>query len=266
MSAGTLAFLIFNRPSRGKFTKWIGCGISAVILIISVLLNVVPMARIMWTRHVGSTPVILVWNNTFVTVALIAITVLGVLWATRKALGDKSFRFAITAVVIVTLAYGATQAFGHGFSALADYGKDYGKEKITSPTSYSRSNNAPTAIMTQVSSDTWEGDYDPRSEMTGPVVPSGKTATIIASGTINAGDGTVSPDGGGGGGHPAANWYPVPGGMPNALCAKTANTNWQIVSSQGKVAGDGTPLSFIINDDVAYGDNSGCWKLRVTIQ
>lgn len=153
MAAGVLSFLIFNRKNRGDFTLWIGCAGSALILIISVLLNVVPMARILYSRHVGPMPVLPGWSTTLFMIAIVAIVIISVLWVARKSLGDSAVKTIITAIVVIVLAAGAFGLLSRGFNALADYGRNDQTTVSNSSDPYLDATNEGGITMGQIGQD-----------------------------------------------------------------------------------------------------------------
>lgn len=124
MSAGALAFLIFNRPNRGTFTLWIGCGISGVFLVIAALLNIIPTAIKIWGRHVApevsnisgvSTPIVPGWLITILWVVLALVVLAVVIRLMTKLLGGvlgaaegiiKTLITAIATIIVVAIIIG----------------------------------------------------------------------------------------------------------------------------------------------------------------
>ena len=269
MSAGALAFLIFNRPNRGTFTLWIGCGTSGFFLATAALLNIVPTALVLWNRHVEpvtgsvSAPMVPSWIGTIFWVVLALVILAVVIRLMARLLGGvlgaaegiiKTLITAVAVVLVVAIIIGGIgyALYAVGASATPSYAT------ASACPSQEKANVLPTPAPTEKKSDS-------NVQISLPAniewLAIGVRGTICgtASGQANAGEGNplTNPDGDPNRvmsdwcGHP----YLAPGAPEGVLVGKDG--------PNGKTFIMGSSFSGVkINDElfVAINDASGTFQ------
>ena len=286
MSAGALAFLIFNRPNRGTFTLWIGCGTSGFFLATAALLNIVPTALVLWNRHVEpvtgsvSAPMVPSWIGTifWVVLALVILAVVirlmarllgGVLGAASGVL--NTLIKAIAAIAIVAIIVGG---LGYAFYSIGSSSASAQTTSLSIPT---------VGDVTQVTPGKWEIKVPANQDWfpTGIHVQKGQTVSLQATGTIsvlNQEDNpnppagfsrSQTPDGAlNGGGWPGVSQdiFPVSVAPQFSLVGRIDSGEPFFVGSSKTITFSQTgSLSLGVNDN-DISSNEGFWTVIITVK
>ncbi len=289
MTAGSLAFLVFNRPNRGQLTRLVAIPVLGVILLITAAINLVPaildglqIADTVWTRHSadmnlpGLSAIFLPdWISTvlWIVVALIVLAIVirllarllgGVLGAAEGII--KTLITAIATIIVVAIIIGglgyALYLIGASQTPTPSYATTPPQSKagvLTTP--------APSATKT-----------DGTHQITLPAniewLATGVKGCIsgTASGEANAGEGNPLTNPSGDPNRVMAEWYGHPYLLPNqpegALIGKDGPNGQPFLlgsSFQGVIISD--ELYVALNDaSGTFRNNEGGYTLNLQVK